>query len=574
MENDFYVPRLFPASVNTTEGKVWGYINSRGQFVFQPQFEEALDFQENGLAIVSDKGTGVINEDGEYVVPPVYSWILPFSDGRAVVMEEDGGSRVIDEEGNVLSDAVYPFISPYKEGRAVFQTETDDGSIVYGYLDLSGSPVIPAQYRYAFDFSEGKALVQVRDGLYALIDMEGEQLQTFPYAQMSGPGDGLLSFKETYQDKAGYVNEQGEVVIEPQFAMALPFENGRAVVNMSDDVKNLYGLIDKAGAFVIAPEYNDILLLGHDRAAVGRAIREDAPYMGSYYAIADAGSGDILTDFFYNSVSDFRHGYSSVTEGRRSFFITKKGTRAQNLPVIDGTGTLTLEGSLIKAFVDQRLSYYDRNGRIVWAQNTMIPLTDTVSIREEKYKPNKDYLVYYPQLEGMADTSAQERVNRILSQESQVKPVPPGSQLDYSYTGDFSVKFFEKDLLVLELAGYNYPFGAAHGMPTQTMVNVNVVTGEIYELSDLFLPGSDYVAVISDIIGTMIVAETDGYYFPDAYEGIRPDQPFYVTEDGLWIYFTPYEIAPYAAGFPTFNIPFPEIMELINTEGAFWRAFH
>ncbi|RNA69951.1 WG repeat-containing protein [Alteribacter keqinensis] len=574
MENDFFVPRLFPASVKTTEGTVWGYINSRGQFVFQPQFEEALDFQENGLAVVKDGGTGVINEAGEYVVAPLYSWILPFSEGRAVVMEEDGGTRVIDEEGNVLGDASYPFISPYKEGRAVYQTEAEDGSIVYGYLDLSGSPVIPAKFEYAFDFNEGKGLVQVRDGLYALIDMEGEQLQTFPYEQMNGLGDGLLSFKKTYQDKAGYVNEQGNVVIEPQFAIALPFENGRAVVNMSDGLKNLYGLIDQTGAFVIPPEYNDIRLLGSDRAAVGRAIREDVPYMGSYYAIADAGSGNILTDFFYDSVSDFRNGYSSVTQGRRSFFITKKGTRAQNLPVIDGTGILTLEGSLIRAFVDQRLSYYDRNGRLVYAQNTVIPLTDSVSIREEKYRPNKDYLVYYPQLEGMADSSAQEQVNRILRQESQVKPVPPDIQLDYSYTGDFSVTFFEKDLLVLQLNGYNYPFGAAHGMPTQTMVNVNIVTGEIYELSDLFLPGSDYIAVISDTIGMMIEAETDGYYFPDAYEGIRPDHPFYVTEDALWIYFTPYEISAFAAGFPTFKIPFADIMDLINTEGPFWKAFH
>jgi hypothetical protein len=42
----------------------------------------------------------------------------------------------------------------------------------------------------------------------------------------------------------------------------------------------------------------------------------------------------------------------------------------------------------------------------------------------------------------------------------------------------------------------------------------------------------------------------------------------------LYIYFTPYEIAPYAAGFPTFKIPFTQILNIIDEEGEFWKAFN
>lgn len=45
-------------------------------------------------------------------------------------------------------------------------------------------------------------------------------------------------------------------------------------------------------------------------------------------------------------------------------------------------------------------------------------------------------------------------------------------------------------------------------------------------------------------------------------------------EDKLAIYFEPYEIAAYAAGFPTFYIPYDEMIDIIDTEGEFWKSFH
>ncbi|GEN35861.1 hypothetical protein ADA01nite_33210 [Aneurinibacillus danicus] len=40
----------------------------------------------------------------------------------------------------------------------------------------------------------------------------------------------------------------------------------------------------------------------------------------------------------------------------------------------------------------------------------------------------------------------------------------------------------------------------------------------------------------------------------EQYKGIKPDQPFYVTGDALHLYFYPYEIAAYAAGFLRFPV--------------------
>ncbi|EHB62384.1 MULTISPECIES: WG repeat-containing protein [Paenibacillus] len=570
---------LFPASVKTTSGTKWGYIDRSGKLIIQPKYEDAQDFQDNGLAIVGMHGNyGLIDRSERYVVAPIYQSISPFSEHRAIVIDHQG-FKMIDEQGNVLTRRAYPYISVLKEGRAVYYV-TDQGSgngaaSRYGYLDAEGREVIPAQFEEANDFADGKAVVKIKDNHYALIDPHGRRLADYPFAYVGPLGDGLLAFQQDPNGKYGYINEQGNIVISPTYTSAFPFHQGRAIVNTAEDYRWKYGVIDSQGKWIIQPEYNDIRDLNEERFALGRAVDPEQPYIGSIYAIADW-EGKRLSEFMYRDVSDYQHGLASVYDGKQTYFIDRTGHPAPGYPRVDGSGSLTLEpGGLIKALVDQRLSYLDRSGHVIWRQNTVIPLNPPYQVIEEKYKPNPDYLVYYPQLAGMRDQAAQQTLNTKLKEMSQVKYIPPNQQLDYSYTGDFDVIFYKHQLLELELTGYNYPFGAAHGMPSKVFAAINLDNGRIYELKDLFKAGSDYVKELSRIVGKQIQEDPQySYVFPDSYKGIAPNQPFNVTEDALHLVFAPYEIAPYAAGFPTFTIPFTQIMNIINTEGEFWRAFH
>ena len=518
--------RLYPASAKTTDGVQWGYIDEKGSFVIPPRYEAAQDFQPNGLADVRMKGKeGLINRSGEFVVPPLYNNISNFSENRATVLD-DKGFRVIDEAGKILTPGWYSYIGIYQEGRAMFNTVDTEGKSRYGYLDRGGKEVIPAQYESANDFSEGKAVVQIKEGEYALIDLSGTTLHTYAFPYVGPLSDGLLSFKQTSDGLFGYIDEQGGVVISPGYSVALPFEKGRAIVNASKDFSvNQYGLIDKKGAEIIKPLYNDAQILGEDRVAVGKARDVIQPYAGSRYAIADW-NGRILSEFVYMDVSRFHHGYASATDGQRTFFIDRSGRVIRNLPMISGVGTLTLLGDVVKADVDLRTSYYKRNGRLIYAQNTLIPLRGNYRVREEKYAPNKDYLVYYPQIEGMSDRNGEQRINQRLKEKSRVRKIKPNQHLTFSYSGDFSVAFFQKDLVVLQLTGYEYPFGAAHGMPSQEYVHIDLVRAKIYQLKDLFKPDSNYVQVLSDIIGQQIKNDPQySYVFPDSFTGIKPDQP-------------------------------------------------
>lgn len=574
-----YFDGLFPASVKTTSGTKWGYIDRSGSMVIQPKYEDAQDFQDNGLAVVGADGLyGLIDRLARFVVKPKYQSISPFLEHRATVIDRQG-FQMINEQGEVLTRRSYPYIAGLSEGRAVYNV-TDSGSgdganSRYGYLDAEGQEAIPAQYEEANDFSGGKAVVKIKENLYALIDPQGRQLATYPFAYVGPLGEGMLAFQRESAGKYGYIDEQGNVVIPPAFSSAFPYHHGRAIVNTAEDYRSKYGVIDKQGTWVIQPEYNDIRDLKEDRFALGRAIDPEQPYIGSIFAIADW-DGKRLSDLVYRDVLEFKDGLASVYDAKQTYFIDRTGQPAPGYPRVNGSGSFTLEpGGLIKAMVDQRLSYLDRSGRVIWKQNTVIPLQPPYQVSEEKYKPNPDYLVYYPQIGGMRDRAAEQAVNTKLKEMSQVKFIPADQQLEYTYTGDFDVIFYKEQLLVLELNGYHYPFGAAHGMPTRTFALINLGNGSMYALKDLFKPGSDYVQELSRIVGKQIKEDPQySYVFPDSYTGIAPDQSFYVTDHAIHLVFAPYEIAPYAAGFPTFTIPFAQIRDIINTEGEFWKAFH
>lgn len=565
---------LYPASLKTKSGTKWGYINDSGEFELQPEYSYASEFQKNGLATVEKNSRyGCIDHQGNFVIEPKFESMISFSEGRATVVI-NGSFQVIDERGQILTKQPYNFISMYQEGRALVSDQDKDGNFRYGYLDSQGNVIIPIQYETASDFKDGMAIVKISDENFALINKNGDILKYFKYFFVGNYGDQLLTFQKGLNEKFGYINLQGEIIIRPSFSVALPFENGRAVVNKADHYQNKYGFINKSGEYVIKPRYNDVTILGEHRVSVGKAINVDKPYLGSKNAIANW-DGEILTDFVFNHVSEFDQGTASVNDGKRAYFIDRTGRRARGLPIVEGADSVTLVGVLVRALKNTRIAYITPKGKLVWRQNTIIPLSSRYRVLEKKFEPNKDFLVYYPQVDGLKNKKVEAVVNEKLEKLSNLKEVKSDEQLDYNYTGDFNVEFFKKNLLVLELFGYEYYFGAAHGMPNKIYSKINMINGRFYELVDLFKKDSDYVQRLSDIIAEMIKADAQyDYLFQDAYQGIAADQPFYVDANNLFIYFAPYEIGPYAAGFPKFRIPFTKISDIIDYKGEFWLSFN
>lgn len=110
------------------------------------------------------------------------------------------------------------------------------------------------------------------------------------------------------------------------------------------------------------------------------------------------------------------------------------------------------------------------------------------------------------------------------------------------------------DILSLYVDYYQFT-GGAHGITNRQAYNIDLKTGKLLPLAELFKPGYDYKKVIDQEIRRQIALEPDSYFEGDmGFKGITNEQNYYLDSENLVVYFNQYEIAPYAAGIPEFKI--------------------
>jgi len=113
----------------------------------------------------------------------------------------------------------------------------------------------------------------------------------------------------------------------------------------------------------------------------------------------------------------------------------------------------------------------------------------------------------------------------------------------------------DKNRFSLSVTTYTYT-GGAHGITRTDNYNaLNVQPASRITLESLF--GNDYKKTIDASIQSEIDKHPEGGYFEDTVIDIGPEQSFYIENGQVVVQFSPYEIAPYAAGTPEFRIPIP-----------------
>ncbi len=253
------VPMLYPI----IEGKLWGYINAKGETVIKPRYKRA-GFYSEGLALVATGdpakpqayiGTGgkvaidlplgrrymedfreglaslkdaenghygFIDRSGSKVIPFQYLSARYFSEGLASVGVKKGDRYMkgyIDKQGKMVIAPSEGNKKDFHEGRAAAGVRTDKGTL-YGYLDTSGKMVIPARYKYAGNFSEGRAFVKTSDKQLQLIDRDGKVIATLPFTKTSLGKDqvfssGLAPAHYNWLEKGkpwGFIDRDGQIV--------------------------------------------------------------------------------------------------------------------------------------------------------------------------------------------------------------------------------------------------------------------------------------------------------------------------------------------------------------------------
>ncbi len=133
----------------------------------------------------------------------------------------------------------------------------------------------------------------------------------------------------------------------------------------------------------------------------------------------------------------------------------------------------------------------------------------------------------------------------------EIKAMNPDFKAEVS--SGFKVLRDDKRLVSLYIETYFYG-GGAHGMPARICYNLSPKEGKNLTLGDMFKAGYDYATPINAFIRAKI-AENPEDYFPEGFKTVSEKTMFTIDSSHLYIIFSPYEIAPYSSGFPTFAIP-------------------
>jgi hypothetical protein len=120
----------------------------------------------------------------------------------------------------------------------VYKGDFYELGVPVGYVNQKGDTIIPiGKYQYCFlDTVTIYAIVGDHSGIFAIDQKENRLYEVYWFD--NGPDyikDGLFRIKRS--GKIGYANANGKIVIEPQFACANAFENGKAKVTLECELK-------------------------------------------------------------------------------------------------------------------------------------------------------------------------------------------------------------------------------------------------------------------------------------------------------------------------------------------------
>ena len=330
----------------------WGFINTAGEVVVEPQYEECHDYL-NGYAAVKVNGKwGFIDTKHNLIISPEFDEVEDFKNGLAIVTR-NGKCGVITTTGKSPAGIIFDKIEPYKDGFALAYAD----GIQY-FLDSMGE-IKKLHKNYEFhSFSNGLAPVRnKKKDKWGYIDKKGRLVIETKYDTVCNFSNNVALVKQRglykYIKKSG-----GEQYIEGISGQPLEFVNGFAKIRyyngfsfISSDFKRLPGAYKEVSDFT-----------SHNMAAVRRADNTlcyinasgKEKFKSNYDLIGDFSEnglalvkkngkfgyintdGKLVIDTIFTDATDFRHDHAYVaTENRFGFIKYEQGYKIPSILIPD-----------------------------------------------------------------------------------------------------------------------------------------------------------------------------------------------------------------------------------------------
>lgn len=572
---------MYPAFKIEENKKLWGYIDPNGDFLVDPIYHAAYEFTLEGLAKVEKEGLfGVINSEGGEILEPRYESITDFQGGYFVAFDGKK-NQLFNYKGEMefAGENEYTHIGPYSDGLFTFSMMNEENEIRMGYIGKDGGVVIGPKYSKAYNFIDGKAIVQEnQDENYKIIDKNHAIVRQLDYKDIRATASKGKYIFQGENELYGLIDLNGDIIIEEKFNNIVDVDEEHILVNIIEGKEDFYGVLDKKGKYIIQPEYRDIILLGHGYFALSKERDENGD---NIYAISNS-KGRMITEYKYYNVGGregkIKNNLISVYDGKNTYAIDLKGNKSKDVPVILGPGEISFDGKVITANISGKKSYYNAKKELLWEEINDYSLEGGAVVTEKIYLDGKVIDIRYPVVDGLKKKEVEDNINKKLYEKFR-KSYDLGEELkreDYkSYRVDYNVNRIN-DLLVIEQVVEVVEKDDIEAIVFTNIYNISLLNGNFYELKDLFQKDSGYLQTLTDIIRGIAEQKTEegsGMYDLTNWEGVKADQDFIVGLATIDIYFKPDEILSYSEEFPRFTIEQEIIDDILDFNSEFWLTY-
>ena len=175
--------------VRTKKGALYvdDYIAARNESALVPiEIDEVTHFDDNGYAEVRKDGKyGLINADGEFVIPCIYDELHRLKNIQYAVARRNEKWGAVDLQNNTLIEFMYEDAFDDKDNYIIVVQDGKMGCI--GVLDKAGVN-IPCKYDRMGLFNEKECTAACLDGKWGVIDAHNNVHAPFIYERAYNPG--------------------------------------------------------------------------------------------------------------------------------------------------------------------------------------------------------------------------------------------------------------------------------------------------------------------------------------------------------------------------------------------------
>ncbi|MFN4285760.1 MAG: WG repeat-containing protein [Lacibacter sp.] len=315
---------LFPHSKVINDTLIlWGYIDTTGKWLIEPAFNVAYDFRKNhAIVFVKGKGKGVIDTQGKFVIEPVYHDIEHLNDTIIKLIDGNKHITLAYTNGKQLSNRLFNRVGTLSEGWInVAVLDSAMGFEKWGFISPYTGKEIDFRYSMAGYFSEGLALVEVDGSKWGFIDTNGKQVIPAQYDDVGIFYRGMAPVK-IKENNWGFVNRSNVIAVIPNLVEKISLRPQQPVYLFQDAENSLYGFVNNDGDVVVAPQYEEAEIFSEGRALVKSD--DKAGFIDT--------TGKTVVALQYDDARSFNNGFAAVTpDGEKWFFIDKNGKQLGKL---------------------------------------------------------------------------------------------------------------------------------------------------------------------------------------------------------------------------------------------------